>query len=262
MPVMPLDSHATLRIAAFQRKPLFDKLPATLARLAHDLRWCDEHGVDVAVFPECYLQGYSSDSKTLARRAISLDDACMMQLLSALATTRVTCLLGLVERRSELLYNSVAVIRQGEILGVYSKSHPNEAAFTAGLDFPVFEVRNWRFGINICNDANFAAPARRLGEQGASLLCYPLNNMLLPATADKWRQKSLENLQQRAIDTGCWVISADVVGQHGEQIAHGCTCLFSPDGQVRLRVAEGQEGVVVADITGKDLCTEYRHARE
>ena len=250
----------TLRIAAFQRKPLFDDISATLERLALDLRWCDENGVNLAVFPECYLQGYSTNAQTLARRAITLNDGGTTPLLSALANIQTTCLLGLVERRGDLLYNSAVVIRQGEILGVYSKNQPNETAFTAGLEFPVFETQAWRFGINICNDANFAEPARKLSEQGAALLCYPLNNMLLPATADKWRHKSLENLQQRAIDTGCWVISADVVGQHGEQIAHGCTCLISPDGQTMLRVAEGQEGVVVADIAENDHFSEYRPA--
>ena len=82
----------------------------------------------------------------------------------------------------------------------------------------MFELDGLRFGINICNDANFAVPALRLSGQGAELLCYPLNNLLLPATADKWRGKSVENLRQRALDTGCWVVSSDVVGEHAGKL--------------------------------------------
>jgi predicted amidohydrolase len=73
--------------------------------------------------------------------------------------------------------------------------------------------------------------------------------MLRPATAARWRSKSLENLQQRAIETGCWVASSDVVGEHGDKVSHGCTCILRPDGLVAERVAEGIEGAVMVDLT-------------
>ncbi len=59
----------TLRVATFQRRPRFDDVAGTVERLAADLKWCDDHDVCLAVFPECYLQGYASDPQTIARRA-------------------------------------------------------------------------------------------------------------------------------------------------------------------------------------------------
>ena len=85
----------------------------------------------------------------------------------------------------------------------------------------------------------------RLREQGARLICYPLNNMLVPATADRWRHKSVDNLRARAIETGCWVAASDVVGTARNKLSHGCTCIVNPDGIVVARVAScrGRGGV-------------------
>lgn len=239
---------ASLRVASFQRRPRFDDVPGTLERLLADLRWCDAREVALAVFPECYLQGYGRDPEIMARRALALDGAIVEALLATLAPIRTTLVLGVVERREQVLYNAAAVIRQGRLLGRYAKTHPNEKAFAAGTDYPVFEAGGWPFGINICNDANFPDAALRIGRQGARLLCFPLNNMLAPATAAAWRDRGLDNLKQRATETGCWVASSDVVGRSDDQISYGLTCIVRPDGQVTARAPEGREGVALFDL--------------
>lgn len=237
-----------LRVASFQRQARFDDVPATVERLRADLRWCDARDVGLAVFPECYLQGYSRDPEVISRRALTLDGAIVQAMLETLESIRTTLILGIVERRGTASYNTAAVIRQGRLIGRYSKAHPNEPAFAAGTDFPVFEAGSRSFGINICNDANFPGTALRISRQGARLLCYPLNNMLAPATAEKWRERGLRNLKQRALETGCWVVSSDVVGQNGGLTSYGLTCIVRPDGEVVARVLEGTEGAALFDL--------------
>lgn len=237
----------SLRIATFQRRPLFD-VEQALARLSADLRWCREQQVQLALFPECYLQGYATDRATIAQRALATDSAPFQRVLALLAPFDTDIVLGFAEQRADTLYNSAAVLRGGALLGVYAKTHPNEAGFSAGQDYPVFERGPWRYGVNICNDANFADAALRISAQGAHLLCYPLNNLLSPASADRWRDKSPDNLRRRALDTGCWVISSDVVGEHGGKISHGCSRIVRPDGSLAAQVEEGREGVATCDI--------------
>lgn len=237
-----------LRVATFQRQPRFDDVPATVERLRADLRWCDVRNVGLAVFPECYLQGYSRDPEVIARRALRLDGTIVQAMLETLQSIRTTLILGIVECRGKARYNTAAVIRQGRLIGRYSKAHPNERAFAAGTDFPVFEAGRWSFGVNICNDANFPDTALRISRQGARLLCYPLNNMLAPTTAEKWRERGLSNLKQRALETGCWVVSSDVVGQSGRLTSYGLTCIVRPDGEVVARVVEGTEGAALFDL--------------
>lgn len=237
-----------MRVATFLREPVFDDVDRVVARLVADLAWCEARGVDLAVFPECYLQGYASDAATVERRALALDGTRFGGVLKALSSCSVDLVLGFSERRAAGLFNSAAHIRRGQVLGTYAKRHPNEAAFQAGSDSAVFERNGLLFGINICNDANYADCALQASRQGARLLCYPLNNLLNAATADQWRDKSVQNLRQRALDTGCWVVSADVVGRRGGQISHGCACVIRPDGSLAARVEEGDEGAVIVDI--------------
>ena len=236
------------RVAAFQRKPVFDDVARVAARISEDIAWCEGQGVDLALFPEGYVQGYAMDLPTIARRAMAVDGQPFAALLSALPASGVDAVLGFIEQRADGYYNSAAVIGDGLLKGVYSKNHPNERDFLPGRDAPVFRKSGLVFGINICYDANFPESARRLGGQGARLICYPLNNMLASATAEKWRSKSVENLRRRAVETGCWVVSSDVVGTAGEQISFGCTCIVDPQGTVVARVAEGAEGVAVFDM--------------
>lgn len=239
----------TLRVATFQRHPIFEDTPSILARLGSDLTLCDLQDVQVAVFPECYLQGYCSDRDTIQHRAISTEDQVFSDLLNVTARFKGTLIIGFVERKGRSFYNSAAVITKGRLQGLYSKIHVNEPGFDTGESLPIFVCDDWSLGVNICNDANFPTTALQMCAQGARLLCYPLNNMLTPATAAKWRDRSVENLRQRAIDTGCWVISSDVVGEQDGKISYGCTCIVRPDGVVVSKVDESAEGQIFYDLS-------------
>ena len=239
---------APLRAAAFQRRPRFGDVTGVLTRLTEDLEWCCRQEVQLALFPECYPQGYATDRETIGARSLALDSHELRAVLSALERYPTTIILGLIERRGASFLNSALVIREGRVLGTYAKTHPNEPGFDVGTDYPVFTTHTWSFGINICNDANFPDAAMTLSRQGARLLCYPLNNMLLPKNATKWRSRSVSNLQARAVETGCWVMSADVVGHYGNQMSYGCTCIVSPSGNVVTRAPEEAQAAVLFDL--------------
>lgn len=241
----------TLRLAAFQRRARFADATGVAESILADLCRCSDEGVNLALFPECYLQGYVLDRATLAEHAIDpRKDAGFQNLLAQSASSRVTFVVGLIERSDRSIFNSVAVIHSGRIVGIYRKTrlHRKEMAFDAGEGCSVFEFGDWPFGINICYEANFSDLARNVVDQGARLLCYPINNMLPVGVADRWRQKSVDNLRHRAIETGCWIASADVVGSHSTQLSYGCTCIVAPDGTVVAHVEEGHEGVVLFDL--------------
>jgi predicted amidohydrolase len=125
---------------------------------------------------------------------------------------------------------------------------PTNPGVSAGTDYTIFEHSGVRYGINICNDANHSDAAQSVADQGASLILYLLNNLLPPDTAAKWRAKSVENLRARARQTGCWIVSADVTGEQGELVSHGCTVVVNPGGQIVARAKEGAEGMAVFDI--------------
>jgi predicted amidohydrolase len=237
-----------MRVAAFQRFPIFDDPGAVADRLVADLEWADRAGVELALFPEAYLLGHSYDPEVIERRSISTDGDLWKGLLSRLEPFRAAAVVGAFERHHDHLTNSAFVIEAGRVTGRYAKAHPNEPGIVAGTDFPVFARSGTAFGINICNDANHPTAASRLADRGARLICYPLNNVMRPAVADSWRTLSVANLTSRARETGCWIMSADVTGTVGDRLSHGCTMIVSPDGAIVARAAEGAEGAAVYDL--------------
>jgi predicted amidohydrolase len=236
-------------VAAFQKYPVFDDTQTATRILLSDLRWADARGVKLALFPECYLKGHAYDRPTIERRALALDGIEVQALLAQLASVQAIALIGLFERRGAALFNSVIVVEKGRLLGVYAKAHPNEDGVFPGREFPVFSTSGQTFGLNICNDANYPEAAQRVADRGATILCFALNNMLEPEVAEQWRGKSVENLQVRARQTGCWVVSADIAGRYGGLCSYGCSAIVRPDGAIVARAAEFLEDVALFAIS-------------
>ncbi len=240
-------SHFRMNIATFQKQVSKASFESVVSTLTEDLHNCDSQAIDIACFPECHLTGYRLEKEDIEQNALSLDSDQFRFCLQAWSNFKVTFILGLIEKTNKGYFNSAAVISQGKVLGCYRKTHPNEENLLAGEDYPVFS-NGTIFGINICNDANYPDAAHRLARQGAKVLFYPLNNLLWKDVADKWRTKSQENLQLRAQETGCWVISADVAGFDGKKMSYGCTQIVSPMGKVIAFVPELEQGYATASI--------------
>jgi predicted amidohydrolase len=237
-----------MRIAAFQRYAIVDDFELLCAHLTRDLNRAIGAGVDLALFPECHLLGHSYDGDVISRRARQISDGLLQALCGRLPPRGPMIVIGGFELQGANILNSAIVITDGAVIGRYAKAHPNEPGVTAGTEFPIFEQSGCRFGINVCNDANHPDAAQSVANQRADLILYPLNNMLPAPIADQWRARSIANLQARALQTGCWIASADVTGLLGDRISHGCTAIVTPAGEIAARVAEGAEGIAIADI--------------
>ncbi|MFK0163572.1 carbon-nitrogen hydrolase family protein [Rhizobium sp. NPDC090279] len=238
-----------MRIAAFQRLALFDAVEQAGEVLARDLAWAEAQGINLALFPECYLQGHSYNEAIARRRALSLDDPYLSALVARFAAGRTTAVVGLFEKRGDALYNSSIVAKAGRIVGVYAKAHPLESGCTPGKDFPVWEEGHWRFGINICADLRYPYTARRLAEQGAGLICNPINLMLRPHKAEKWHKPGISSLRTCARHTRCWVMASDVVGGNDDGwVSYGSSAIVDPNGVIVAKAKPYCEDVLVFDL--------------
>jgi predicted amidohydrolase len=98
---------------------------------------------------------------------------------------------GLVERDRHLIYNAAVLMApDGKIAGKYRKvSLPRneiEAGIAPGNDYPVFETRFGKVGMMICYDGFFPEVARRLSNNGAEVIAWPVwgcNPLLASARA-------------------------------------------------------------------------------
>lgn len=237
-----------MRIAAIQCPTIADDAFRACEVIVQRLQWATIEAIDLVIFPEAFLLGHSYDSETIRSRARKASDFALAELCKRVAPYDVTLVVGAFKAAHQQIFNSAFVIEGGQIAGRYSKAYPNEPGVAAGSDFPTFVRSGVRYGLNICNDANHEEAADQIACQSADLILYPLNNMLRPETAERWREKSLANLVDRARQTDCWIASADVVGTSDGLLSYGCTAIVAPDGQVVARVPELSEGAAVYDV--------------
>ncbi len=155
-----------MNIATFQKPNSKSSLESVVSIISEDLSYCDSRSIDIVCFPECYLTGYYLKKEDIEQNAISLKSSQFLSLLQTWSDSKVTFILGLIEKNTRGYFNSAAVISQGKLLGCYRKTYPNGKYFLAGESYPVF-IRGTTFGINICNDANYPYAANQ----------YPLKKM-------------------------------------------------------------------------------------
>jgi predicted amidohydrolase len=240
-----------VRVGACQTPELLGDVPAALALIEGFAANADAAGVEVLLFPECFLQGYLVTGSHLQAHAIGLDSAAFDTILARLAPIRQTLVFGVIERRAGRLYNTAVVVCRGRLVGAYRKVHltAGEAIFTAGDSFPVFDAGGVTFGINICYDTQFPDAAAAVAARGARMLLVPAQNMMRRHVAEQWRHRHHQIRAQRVHETGLWLVSADVTGRRGRQrVGYGPTSVINPRSDVVAQVPTMIIGMAVADI--------------
>lgn len=235
----------TLKIATTQ-------LPARefgLQKIEEYLRKADSKSTDLICFPEGYLNGYTRDEARARRVAVDLSSKEFQAILAKFSKFKAMAIIGVIEVEDDKLFNTAIVVHEGKLIGKYRKTHPQEGIFEAGSEYPVFELKNHKFGINICYDANFSEASRKLAEQGAEIIFYPLNNELKNDSAEKWRYKHAENLVTRAREMGIWIVSSDIIIKSDKTIGYGCTTIVNPKGEIVGKVPELQQDLLVYEIS-------------
>jgi predicted amidohydrolase len=210
-------------------------------------------GADLLLFPECFLQGYLVTEAHLLLHALDLGSARFRSVAARLADVTPILVIGVIERSGSRLFNSAVVLDRGQVTGVYRKTHltPGETLFCPGSEYPVFDVRGLRYGINICYDTQFADAAARIARQQARVLLVPADNMMKRQTAEAWKRKHSRIRAERARETGMWLISADVTGERGDtHVGYGPTSVMAASGKTVAQVPLMETGMVTIAIPG------------
>lgn len=166
------------------------------------------------------------------------------------------------ERENNVFYNSLAMIdADGEILGVYRKSHIPDGAgyqekfyFSPGdTGFMVFDTKFGRIGCGICWDQWFPEAARCMALQGAELILYPTaigSEPMEPEihSRDHWRTV----MQGHAGANLVPVVASNRVGEEWIEDSmirfYGSSFIADHAGQIVTSMDETTEGVIVAEF--------------
>ena len=149
-----------------------------------------------------------------------------------------------------VFHNTACTFVNGELVSTYRKSHlpfsngfPEKFYFRPGSEGPeVVDAGGLRVGTIICYERHFPELGRAVALQGGEVLCVPVASASAP-------MKELFQLELRAhaAFNQFFVICSNRVGLEGQKDYFGLSAVYGPDGSVLAQVADGEEGVAVAE---------------
>jgi predicted amidohydrolase len=239
-----------VRIAAAQTVEFREDIEGALLHLTELAARADAAGAALLCLPEGFLQGYLTEEEPARRQALDLASSVFEAMLERFPKYGPMLIVGLIEAEQERLYNTAVVVHRGTLVGRYRKRHllGGERIFDAGSDCPIFDASGLRFGINICYDTNFPDAARKIAEQGASLIVCPANNMYRRSTAELFKDKHNAIRGERCRETGLWLLSSDVTGERAGCVSWGPTAVLDPAGRVAAQLPLDQSGLLFFDL--------------
>ncbi len=169
--------NPTLHVGIWQDCGIPGNVIANLATISRAAVVAARQGIELLVFPECFLTGYFNPDgvAAIARQAGKETVDC----LQGIARKKgIALLVGLYEPRAHGIHNSAILIgADGRILATYRKrllyGAWERSVFTPGNCAVLAEYRGIRIAILICFDLEFPELARECASRGADLIAVP-----------------------------------------------------------------------------------------
>lgn len=240
-----------MKVAVLQMRSVINDAPANTARAQELLREAAAEGADLAVLPEFFNTEYFPQERRpeYFEYAEPLDGPTIEAIRSTARELKMWVIASIYERKSAGLYydTSVVIDREGQLSGVYRKTHPagvfslEKLYFSYGSHFPVHMIEDWKVGISICYDNLFPESARILTLKGAEMIVCPFASH--PGNP-VWIQ--LHTV--RAFENGAFVLVANKVGKEGEWSFAGRSMIIHPSGENLSVGSMEEDDLLIADL--------------
>jgi beta-ureidopropionase len=212
-----------------------------------------EHDAELVVFPEAITTGFvpGMPIEEFYDLLNYIPGPETDQIGEIARKLKVHVVLPLYEKRKEknvIMNSSVLIDDEGEITGIYHKTHPFPSErlggggwTTPGKEAVVVETKLGKIGMIICYDGDFPELSRVLAIQGAEIVTRP---SALSRSFEIWDMTN----KARAYDNHVYVVAANSVGADaGGNYYFGSSMIISPIAQ-KLAQARGTEEIISAKL--------------
>jgi NAD+ synthase (glutamine-hydrolysing) len=245
---------------------------ANTAKILNGIEQAKREHSDLVVFPETCIQGYTSLDWFLDRDV----QRCALRPLDKIipATQGITAIVGTVRPSGETtgrrLYNSAAVIRNGELLGFADKTllpeydvFDDPRYFQPSPERHLFNAADHKLGVAVCedfwNDKTFWRerlytndPADELIELGAQVL---VSINASPFNKGKMGQRCAM-VAHRAKAAGIPIVFVNLVGGNDGIIFDGASIIADAHGKIILQAPPFEEFIGTVDLDS-DLADQF-----
>jgi len=255
----------SLKLCIAQLNLVVGDLPGNTQKITDAAVAAYQNGARLVLTPELSICGYAAEDLFLRPAFIAACDDAVKALAAALAHLKALCVVvghpsgGDSRTRSVAVpqrFNAASVLREGQVVATYAKCElPNYQVFderryfTPGHEVCVFEAgepgNTVKVGLLICEDAWFAAPARRTREAGAELLAV-INASPFHVGKGQERERMM---RERVLDCGLPLVYAHLVGGQDEVVFEGHSFILNADGSVAGRAPSFKENSLLAHVS-------------
>ena len=234
-------------IALAQFSPHIGNIEANTQKMLEQIDVAKQQQADLIVFPELSVIGYSAEDLLLRPSLTQRTE----QAFAALREVKdIVLVFGFVHQTEDgQRFNSAAVMKDGEVLGIYNKQNlPNYSIFdekryfNEGHQHLVFEYLGHKFGVLICEDLWALPTVQQVAQLNVETVLV-LNAS--PYEVGKPQHRIL-TMKELAKQLQLNLVYVNQVGGQDDLIFDGTSFLINKDGSVALQAASYQEQVYVA----------------
>ena len=237
------------KIALAQFSPHIGNIDANTQKMIEQINAAKLQQADLIVFPELSTLGYPAEDLLLRPNLQKRTQKAFAQLSEI---KDIVIVFGFVHQTEDgQRYNSAAVMKDGQILGIYNKQNlPNYSVFDEKRYFQsshqhlVFEYLGHKFGVLICEDVWSLPIVKQLSQLNVETVLV-LNSS--PYEVGK-PQHRIQTLNELAKQLHLNIVYVNQVGGQDDLIFDGSSFVNNHNGTLALQAPSFQEAVYVAEF--------------
>ena len=217
-------------IATVSLEQIWEDKKANLVLCEEYLKYALKEKVDLVVFPEMTLTGFSTNTNLTAEQYNTSNSILKFKNLAKLYS--IAIVFGVVIKdENKALNKSVFINSSGEILGEYVKIHPftfsgEDKYFNAGDKLKIVKFNDTSIGLTICYDLRFSELYSVLAKQSDIII-----------NIANWPEKRVEHwdtlLKARAIENQLYIIGVNRTGTDANKLSYKeSSCIYNANGDL------------------------------
>ncbi|USA55448.1 NAD+ synthase [Acinetobacter sp. C32I] len=236
------------KVALAQFSPHIGNIDANTQKMVEQANLAKQQQADLIIFPELSTLGYPAEDLLLRPNLQKRTQKAFAQLSEV---KDILMVFGFVHQTEDgHHYNSAAVMKDGQVLGVYNKHNlPNYGVFDEkryfqeGHQHLVFEYLGHKFGVLICEDVWSLNTVKQLSQLNVETVLV-LNAS--PYEVGK-PQHRIQTLNELAKQLNLNLIYVNQVGGQDDLIFDGSSFVSNNNGQLALQIPSFQEALAYAE---------------
>ncbi|AZN66996.1 MULTISPECIES: NAD+ synthase [Acinetobacter] len=232
------------KIALAQFSPHIGNIDANTQKMVEQANLAKQQQADLIVFPELSTLGYPAEDLILRPNLQKRTQKAFAQLSEV---KDIVMVFGFVHQTEDgHRYNSAAVMKDGQVLGIYNKHNlPNYGVFDEkryfqeGHQHLVFEYLGHKFGVLICEDVWSLNTVKQLSQLNVETVLI-LNAS--PYEVGK-PQHRIQTLSELAKQLNLNIVYVNQVGGQDDLIFDGSSFVNNHNGELALQAPSFKEAV-------------------